>query len=121
LASIVKVGGLEAWALWDTGSTTTGITPAFAQVADIQVDQLVDPHVLQLGTVGSRSFINYGADVEMDLPGFHGKAYVDVANFDRYDMIIGTPFMRKLGVHLDFERNEIVVNGIAHPALQLKE
>ncbi|TFK58336.1 hypothetical protein BDN72DRAFT_914011 [Pluteus cervinus] len=36
LASYVEVGGVKAWALWDSGSTTTGVTPAFAQVANIR-------------------------------------------------------------------------------------
>jgi len=31
LATWVEVNGLKAWALWDSGSTTTGITPAFAE------------------------------------------------------------------------------------------
>ncbi|TFK72752.1 hypothetical protein BDN72DRAFT_734288, partial [Pluteus cervinus] len=67
--------------------------------------------ILQLGTVGSRSVIKYGADVPISMPGFGEKVYVDIANFDRYDMIIGTPFMRRNRVKLDFEKNEIVVNG----------
>jgi hypothetical protein len=35
LATYVKVGKCEAWTLWDSGSMTTGITPAFGEVADI--------------------------------------------------------------------------------------
>jgi hypothetical protein len=35
LATFVSIGGCEAWTLWDSGSTTTGLTPAFAQIADI--------------------------------------------------------------------------------------
>src|SRR5271156_4442891 len=103
---------MEAWMLWDSGSTTTGITPTFAQVANIQVDTLLDPHILQLGTVGSRSSIKHGMDTRIVLPGFNDTLYVDVANFDRYDMIIGTPFMRANKVLLDFDANEIVVNGV---------
>jgi hypothetical protein len=30
-ATFVSIGGFEAWMLWDSGSTTTGITPTFAQ------------------------------------------------------------------------------------------
>ena len=53
LATFVSIGGCEAWTLWDSGSTTMGLTPAFAQVADIRVFPLANPHTLQLGTVGS--------------------------------------------------------------------
>jgi hypothetical protein len=52
LATFVNVGGFKAWALWDSGSTTTGITPMFSQVADIPIFPLLDPHVLQLRTIG---------------------------------------------------------------------
>jgi hypothetical protein len=116
LATYVDVGGCEAWALWDSGSTTTGITPAFAQVAKIPVFPLTNPHILQLGTIGSRSSVNYGTEVKVQAPGTNSIIYMDIANFDRYDMIIGTPFMRKNKVHLDFENDRIVINGIATPA-----
>jgi len=53
LATYVNIGGHEAWTLWDLGCTTSGITPAFAQVADIPVFPLANPHILQLGTIGS--------------------------------------------------------------------
>jgi hypothetical protein len=119
LATFVSVGGLEAWTLWDSGSTTTGITPTFAQVADIAVFPLLDPHVLQLGTIGSRSVVNYGTEVEVVAPGAEGPLYMDVANFDRYDMIIGTPYMRANKVHLDFENDQVIVNGVATAAMKV--
>jgi hypothetical protein len=53
LATFVDIGGFKAWALWDLGSTTTGITPMFSQVANIPVFLLLESHVLQLGTIGS--------------------------------------------------------------------
>jgi hypothetical protein len=113
LATFVNVGGINAWTLWDSGSTTTGITPTFAQVANILVFPLNDPHVLQLGTIGSRSIVNYGTEVNVTTHGSNGVIYMDVANFDRYDMIIGTPYMRANRVQLDFENNQVIVNGVA--------
>jgi len=53
LATWVEVNGLKAWALWDSGSTMTGITPSFAEIAKVPVDTLEDPHILQLGMIGS--------------------------------------------------------------------
>jgi hypothetical protein len=119
LATFVSIGGYEAWALWDSGSTTTGLTPAFAQVADLRVFPLTNPHTLQLGTVGSRATVNYGADVRMEAPGISDDTYVDIANFDRYDMIIGTPFMNKNKVILDFENKQVIVNGKSTPAVKV--
>ncbi|GLB37195.1 putative DNA RNA polymerase [Lyophyllum shimeji] len=120
LATYVFVGGHDAWTLWDSGSTTTGITPAFAQVADIKVFPLETPLILQLGTAGSRATVNYGTRAHMRAPGFDGKVYMDLANFDKYDMVIGTPFMRANNVVLDFGKNEVTVNGVATPATRVK-
>ena len=121
LATWVKVGSLEAWTLWDSGSTTTGITPAFAEHAGIRMDTLEDPHILQLGTVGSRSSIKYGADVNIQVAEVNTTSYVDMANFDRYDMIIGTPWMRKHKVILDFAENKVIVNGTPINAIKIRE
>ena len=119
LATWTQVGGLRAWTLWDSGSTTSGITPQYAELAKIIVDTLADPHILQLGTVGSRSIIKFGADISMSIGGRSFPSYVDVANFDRYDMIIGTPFLRKNNVLLDFKDNRIIINDMAVPAVKV--
>ena len=102
------------------GSTTSGITPAFAELAKIKVDTLEDPHILQLGTVGSRSIIKYGADVSIQMEGLTFESYVDIANFDRYDMIVGTPLMRRNKILLDFGADEVVVNRKRIPAIKIK-
>ena len=120
LATWTKVGDLEAWTLWDSGSTTSGITPSYAELAKIVVDTLTDPHVLQLGTVGSRSIIKFGADISLRIAKQLYSSYVDVANFDRYDMIIGTPFMRKHGVLLDFKRSRVIINDMVLPAIRIE-
>ena len=82
------------------------ITHDFARVAKLKVTQLENPVPLQLGTVGSRSMINFGTRAHLELGTItENDAYLDVVNIDRYDMIIGTPFMRKHGLVLDFKRN----------------
>ena len=55
----------------------------------------------------------------MEIPGVSTNMYVNVANFDRYDMIIGTPFMRKYRVKLDFERNQVIAVGVATPTIRM--
>jgi hypothetical protein len=121
LATWVTIRDLAAWTLWDSGSTTTGITPVFAEIAKVKVDTLEDPHVLQLGTMGSRSIIKYGADVPVKVANVSATSYVDIANFDRYDMIIGTPWMRKHKVVLDFITNRVIVDGTSIPAIKVKQ
>jgi hypothetical protein len=119
LTMFVDIGGFKAWALWDLGSTTTGITPTFLQVANIPVFPLLESHVLQLGTIGSRSIVNYRTEMEVMVPGAKGTIYMDIANFDRYDMIIGTPYMRRNKVQLDFENDQVIVNRVAMPATKV--
>ncbi|KAG6870832.1 hypothetical protein C0992_012309, partial [Termitomyces sp. T32_za158] len=111
LVTYVEVNGHPAWTLWDSGSTTTGITPQFAHVNAIRVHELTEPLMLQLGTVGSRAVVQFGVEVKVKTSGQPTKEYVDIANFDRYDMIIGTPFMRKNKVSLDFVNNKVIVDG----------
>jgi len=118
MAALVKVNGLEAYALLDSGSTTISITHDFAQVAKLSVIQLDNPVLLQLGMVGSRSMINYGARTRLELgPITDNNAYLDVVNIDRYDMIIGTPFMRKHGLVLDFNQNTLSIRGTPLPTM----
>jgi hypothetical protein len=49
------------------------------------------------------------------------KYYFDVVNIDRYDAILGAPFMRRFGIRLDFEKNSIIVGDIAIRALLPEE
>ncbi|KAF8230435.1 hypothetical protein L208DRAFT_1281914, partial [Tricholoma matsutake] len=79
---------------------------------------LTNPYMLQLGTVGSRATVNYGTDITLEAPGISDRTYVDIANFDCYNMIIGTPFMNKNKVILDFENKQVTVNGRLMPAMR---
>jgi len=119
LATFMGVGGQEAWTLWDSGSTTTGITPSFVDVAKIMVFPLKNPHMLQLGTIGSCASINFSAYVDVVTHGASKHKYVDVANFDRYNMIIGTPFMHSRKVVLDFENDIVKIGDQAIPATKV--
>nr|GAT56033.1 predicted protein [Mycena chlorophos] len=62
---------------------------------------------LQLGTAGSRAKIIHGANAEVRYGGVSSSEYMDVVNIDRFDAILGTKFMRKHAIALDFESNKI--------------
>ena len=112
MAALIKVNGLQAYALLDSGSTTVSVTHDFARVAKLDIMQLENPVPLQLGTVGSRSMINFGTKTRLELgPVLEHDAYLDVVNIDRYDMIVGTPFMRKHGLVLNFADDTLNING----------
>ncbi|KAJ7608287.1 hypothetical protein DFH06DRAFT_1346968 [Mycena polygramma] len=118
LSALLKIGSSYAYMLFDSGSNTDSITPEYAHATNLARIQLVEQITLQLGCVGSRSKISWGARGEIDFGGVKGYLYLDQVNLDRYDGIIGTPFMNKHGVLLDFERREIRFrNGTVIPAL----
>ncbi|KAG6871124.1 hypothetical protein C0995_007994 [Termitomyces sp. Mi166 len=106
LVTYVEVNGHPAWTLWDSGSTTMGITPQFAHVNAIHIHELSKHLMLQLGTVGSRAMVQFGAEVKIKALGHPTTEYVNIANFDCYDMIIGMPYMHKNNVILDFVKNK---------------
>jgi len=119
LATFMKVGGQEAWTLWDSGSTMTGITPSFVDVVKITVFPLKKLHVLQLETVGSHISVNFGTYVNVVMHGSSQWEYVDVANFNCYDMIIGMPFMHSRKVILNFKNDTIKIGNQLIPATKV--
>ncbi|KAG6858848.1 hypothetical protein C0995_013495, partial [Termitomyces sp. Mi166 len=73
LVTYVEVNGYPAWTLWDSGSTTTGITPQFAHVNAIRIHELSEHLMLQLGTVGSCTMVQFGVKVEIKVSGHPTK------------------------------------------------
>jgi hypothetical protein len=63
---------------------------------------LEQPISLQLACIGSRSMINYGTNTTIRFGRKQYDEYFDVANVEYYNAILGTPFLRKLGITLDF-------------------
>jgi hypothetical protein len=111
LTAYVTVNGVKALALFDSGSTTVSVSPEFVTVAKIATHPLKNPVTLQLGCVGSRSKINFGCNIEISFAKLVNEPiYADVVNIERYDMVIGTPFLHQFRCMLDFESNTIVVN-----------
>lgn len=109
LAAYIELNGNKAYALFDSGSTTDSVTPDFTRVADLPVYTLKDPVTLQLGCVGSRSKINYGVQVRTKFATIQDDSYFDVANLDKYDVILGTPFLVRHHIRLDFSNQDIIL------------
>ena len=61
--------------------------------------------------------INYGTKAQIELgPIKEDDTYLDIINIYRYDMIIGTPFMRKHKFVLNFGHNAFSMYGqVIHP------
>ncbi|KAF8222097.1 hypothetical protein L208DRAFT_1324353 [Tricholoma matsutake] len=113
----MKIHGLEANVLLDSGYTSDSMSPEFTVSANLKVHKLEEPIPLQLGMVGSRSKINFGLFSEFELQGIQGEHYFNVVNLNRYDVIIRTVFMRKHGIILDFECDEVHLKGKVVPTI----
>ena len=78
------------------------VSPNFACATGMKLAKLEQPIGLQLACVGSKSTINYGTEATIVFGDTHVKEYIDMANIDYPDVILGTLFLRHLGVTLDF-------------------
>jgi hypothetical protein len=107
----MKLHNLEAFILVNSGCTSDSVSPEFTTSANLKAHELEEPMPLQLGTVGSHSKINFRVFADFEIGKTKDNHYFDVVNIDRYDVILGTVFMRKHGITLDFKHDEVQVRG----------
>ena len=81
------------------------VSPNFIRVEKIEPFPLDKPIGIQLAVTGSKSVINYGANATIKYKGRESKEYFNIINIDYYDVILGTPFLRKHEVMIDFVNN----------------
>ena len=74
----------------------------FTHATGIVTKKLENPVALQLACVGSKSTISYGITSTITFGNQCIEEYFDVANINYYDVILGTLFLRWLGITLDF-------------------
>ena len=70
---------------------------------------------------GSRSKISYGTRVPIQLGPVSETTYFDIVNLDRYDCVLGTPFMTQHGIVLDMKNKEIIVGKTIIPAFTMEQ
>ena len=94
------------------------ISPEFTRAMGIKTFALEKPIALQLACIGSRSIINYGTHATIKIGCKVVEEYFDSMNVEHYDAILGTPFLRKMGIVLDFRSpsmarvgNEVIPTG----------
>lgn len=121
LVAELKINGHKALVLFDSGSTTDSVTPEFAFVSKMKQFRLTEQIILQLGCVGSRSKISYGSHAPITLPGGTESVYFDIVNIDRYDAILGTPFLERFDVLLDIQDRSVRIRGTRQPTFTYNE
>ena len=77
----------------------------------IKMFSLEQPIALQLACIGSQSMINYGTHVTIKLCCKVVEEYFNIMNIEHYDAVLGTPFLRKMGIVLDFRSPGIIQIG----------
>ena len=100
-----EIGRIKAHCLIDSGCEGIMLSPNFIRAAKIEPFPLDKPIGIQLAVAGSKSVINYGANATIKYEGRELKEYFDIINIDYYDAILGTPFLRKHEVIIDFMNN----------------
>ena len=94
------------------------MSPDFARILNVPILRLERPVTLQLGCSGSQSQINFATTTVIEFKLITKTTYLDIANLDKYDCILGTPFLHTHGIALDFESQEIMICGkLCIPAL----
>ena len=113
-----EINSVKAHCLLD--SRHEGVLPSleFTQATGIKTFSLEKPIALQLACIGSQSIINYGTHATIKLGCKVVEEYFDIANVEHYNAILGTPFIRKMGIVLDFRSpgmvqigNEVIPTG----------
>jgi hypothetical protein len=113
LAAYMRINGVDAYTLFDTGSSADMMSPDFARVSEAATFLLVKQVPLQLGCVGSRSSISRGARVSGRLGPLQVEdIYFDIVNVDRYDVILGVRFMYAQDIILCVRAREILIGGL---------
>lgn len=123
LTLLVEINGLKAYTLFDSGSTGEVLSPHFTVAAGLKVHSLEKGVNIQLGTVDSRSKINFGVSTEIIIGKIKTHHYFNVFNIDKYDAIIGTIFMCRYGLIIDLKNNVLRFedNNVKLSALTLEE
>ena len=105
--------------MFDTGSTGDLMAPEFSFVSRSSTFKLTEEIPLQLGCKGSRSKVTSGVRVDATLGKTNIKdVYFDIANIDRYNAILGIPFMWENNVLLDVRERIIRVGGVNGQAIK---
>ncbi|KAF5331257.1 hypothetical protein D9611_013120 [Ephemerocybe angulata] len=118
----ITINGVRALTLFDSGWTLDSISPQVASAANVQVKNLVKMVPLQLGVVSSRSVIHKGARGGFTFQGTTAKdEYFDILPVAKYDVVIGIPMMKKLGICLDFDQMVLRYRGGSIKPLDEKE
>ena len=100
-----EIEGVKAHCLIDSSCEGVMISSKFTQAAKIKTLALEKPIGKQLAVMGSKSIINYGTNMTIKINSEELKEYFNIVNIDYYNAILGTPFLKKFKVAIDFTKD----------------
>jgi hypothetical protein len=89
----VSAEGQPVRALLDSGSLADFISTKLVDQLKLKVEPLAKPMGVQLAVSGSRSKVNYAAQVRIAYQNVDETRHFDIINIDNYDMILRMPFL----------------------------
>ncbi|QRV79860.1 Transposon Tf2-1 polyprotein [Ceratobasidium sp. AG-Ba] len=105
----VSVNGHPAQALLDSGSLGDFVSTTLVDQLKLPKAELAKPMGLSMAVAGSKGIIKYGVNARIGYQEIDEGHHLDVVNLERYDLILGTPFMFKHGVSISFNPNGVHV------------
>ncbi|QRV92250.1 Transposon Ty3-I Gag-Pol polyprotein [Ceratobasidium sp. AG-Ba] len=105
----VYINGKSCRALIDSGSQGDLIASTVVDQLKIKTETLAKPIGLSMAVTGSRSLIKHSATVNLQYQGIDEDYRLDVANLDKYDLILGTAFMQRHSVMVSFNPHSVLV------------
>ena len=110
LAGYWEIDGVKSHCLLDNGSEGVLLSLEFMRATGIKTFALEQPIAWQLACIGSQSMIHYRTHVTIKIGCKVVEEYFDIVNVEHYNVILGTPFLRKMGIVLDFRSEEHTSN-----------
>ena len=107
-----EINGTRAHCLLDSRCKGVMISPNYVRATGIPIFKLEHLVGLQLTCMGRKSTINYGAKSSIVFGNKHIEEYFNVANINHYDVILGTLFLWRLGITLDFTGQGVIRIGM---------
>ncbi|KAI9070208.1 hypothetical protein FKP32DRAFT_1541229, partial [Trametes sanguinea] len=118
---VVKVNGLPARALLDSGSLSDFISAKFAHQLHIKVFELAKPRPVHLAVQGSRAEINFGCRTVLEYERIRTDRYFDVVSLLNYNLILGTPFLYQHRITLSFNPLGVAIGSSSALPVQGKQ
>ena len=97
LSGYWEINSVKAHCLLDSGSEGVLLSLEFTRAMGTKTFALEQPIALQLACISSQSMINYRTHATINIGCKVVKEYFDIMNVEHYDVILGTPFLRKWG------------------------